>query len=120
MADEVVILNSQGCVVQQGPFQSARLTNEVTDSDQSDQSDLRQNSKESILLLKKELTVPKLLTPETITDMSRQTGDIAVYSYYLGAIGWPLVLGACMIIVVYTLSANFPRESDLLLNNHAY
>lgn len=120
MADEVLVLNSQGCVVQKGPFHSTRLTDEITDPGQSGQYDLRKDSEEKNSSLKKELIVPKLLTPEVITDMSRQIGDIAVYSYYLRAIGWPLVLGACMIILVYTFSANFPRESHSSLTILAY
>ncbi|KAI7976679.1 hypothetical protein EIK77_009910 [Talaromyces pinophilus] len=107
LADEVVVLDSQGCVVQQGPFQPMRLTDEIIEPAQFD---LPGDSDKNTPPSKKELTVPKLLTPEIISDMSRQTGDIAVYSYYLKAIGWPLVLGACVIILIYTFAANFPRE----------
>lgn len=109
-------MDSQGYVVQQGPLQPMRLTDEIIEPEQSDlPGDSDKNPPPT-----KELAVPKLLTPEIISDMSRQTGDIAVYAYYLKAIGWPLVLGACVIILIYTFSSNFPREFALLSDGHVY
>jgi ATP-binding cassette, subfamily C (CFTR/MRP), member 1 len=110
LADEIVVLDAKGCVSKQGPFEPMLLTDQATKSEQPGLSDNADNADKSPSPTKKEIAVPKLLTPEIISDMSRQTGDIAVYSYYLRAIGWRLVLGACFIILVYTFSASFPRE----------
>lgn len=88
--------------MKQGPIAADQVTEFGSESVDGDSS-----------LKEKAVTVPKTLTPEIISDMSRQTGDIAVYSYYLRAIGWRLVLGACLIILAYAFSANFPREFQL-------
>jgi hypothetical protein len=110
LADEVLVLNAQGHVVKQGPFEPTLLADQVTETEESEFSESR-NSDSSPK--GKDVAVPKTLTPEIISDMSRQTGDIAVYSYYLRAIGWRLVLGASLIILVYAFSADFPRKSGL-------
>ena len=90
----------------QGPFAPSLLADQLTEFG-SESVDEDSYFKENAV------TVPKTLTPEIISDMSRQTGDIAVYSYYLRAIGWRPVLGACLIILVYAFSTNFPREFEL-------
>ncbi|OKL58187.1 hypothetical protein UA08_06868 [Talaromyces atroroseus] len=116
LADEVMVLNTKGYVVKQGSFEPTLLTDEAT---QLEQSGLPGSSDEGSSLREKKVTVPKLLTPEIVSDMSRQTGDIAVYSYYLRAIGWPLVLGASFIILVYTFSASFPQVwLDMFTDNN--
>lgn len=107
LADEVLVLNAQGQVVKQGAFKPALSADQVTETEESEFPGIHDSDSST---KEKDITVPKTLTPEIISDMSRQTGDIAVYSYYLRAIGWRLVLGACVIIVVYAFSTNFPRK----------
>lgn len=110
LADEVLVLNAQGHVVKQGPFKPTLLADQATEIEESGSVESRNSDSFS---KGKVVAVPKTLTPEIISDMARQTGDMAVYSYYLRAIGWRLVLWACLIIFVYTFSANFPRKSAL-------
>ncbi|CRG87654.1 Cu2+-exporting ATPase [Talaromyces islandicus] len=116
LAHEILVLNAQGHVVKQGPFVPSLLADQVTEFGESDTSESLDRDSS---ITQKAVTVPKTLTPEIISDMSRQTGDIAVYSYYLRAIGWRLVLGACLIILVYTFSANFPQVwLDIFTNDN--
>ncbi|PYH89272.1 P-loop containing nucleoside triphosphate hydrolase protein [Aspergillus ellipticus CBS 707.79] len=106
-ADKVAIMTSDGHIENQGPLHSLGLEQEAI----MEMADVKLNesstdpSSEKVSSAKKVQT----LTVDDIADISRRTGDFAVYSYYLRAIGWYHTLIACVIIIVHTFAANFPQ-----------
>ncbi|PWY91611.1 P-loop containing nucleoside triphosphate hydrolase protein [Aspergillus sclerotioniger CBS 115572] len=104
VADEAVVLGSNGRIEKQGPVRSLCLAS-FPDITETKSESVQPDSDEKSTATKKVET----LTVDDIADISRQTGDAAVYSYYLKAIGWRHTLGACIIIIIHTFSSIFPQ-----------
>lgn len=115
-ADHIIVFNSEGHIAEQGSFQDLKMANTYIKQmlatslkDDSDQADTTVS--ESIIR-----STVKKLSDDDIAEVARRTGDIAVYKYYLRAIGWRHTLFATMIITIYSFSANFPRKYTWNLN----
>ncbi|KAE8352698.1 P-loop containing nucleoside triphosphate hydrolase protein [Aspergillus coremiiformis] len=119
MSDQVIVMNAQGSIVENCPFHSLKskdvLIGGVAEKTRSTSESMDGDS------VKPSLTkgVTGRLTADDIADVSRRTGDIAVYRYYLRAIGWRLTIIACAIILAHTFSANFPQVwLDMFTNDN--
>ncbi|RAK99259.1 P-loop containing nucleoside triphosphate hydrolase protein [Aspergillus ibericus CBS 121593] len=108
LADGVVFLSSSGRIEKQGSLVSLGLASElvpdITETKSESSTDQLSSEDQSPTTKKVET-----LTVDDIADISRRTGDAAVYSYYLKAIGWRHTLVACIIIIIHTFSSTFPQ-----------
>lgn len=106
-----MVLGPDGRIMEQGSFQSLKSKNDsfikktlekpVTESSDLETDDSQTSPGKKII---------KAPTDDDVGELSRRTGDVAVYSYYLKAIGWGYTVTALMIITIHAFSANFPRE----------
>ncbi|RAL17389.1 P-loop containing nucleoside triphosphate hydrolase protein [Aspergillus homomorphus CBS 101889] len=117
-ADNIIMLDSCGRIEKQSSVQSLGLASQTipaateTDSEASTSQTERKGQSASTKKV-------ETLTVDDIADISRRTGDVAVYTYYLKAIGWRSTLVACFIIVVHTFSSIFPQIwLELFTNDH--
>jgi ATP-binding cassette subfamily C (CFTR/MRP) protein 1 len=55
---------------------------------------------------------PKIkgVTQDDATDLTRKTGDIAVYNYYFKSIGWPSAVMFFCSAALLVFNTYFPRE----------
>lgn len=109
VADQIVMLSSNGRIEKQGSVRSLGLISQpITHATEasSETPTAGDESEDKSASTKKVET----LTVDDIADVARRTGDVAVYTYYMRAIGWPSILAACLIIVVHTFSSTFPRK----------
>ncbi|RAH71082.1 P-loop containing nucleoside triphosphate hydrolase protein [Aspergillus aculeatinus CBS 121060] len=108
VADQIVMLSSNGRIEKQGSVRSLGLISQpITHATEasSETPTAGDESEDKSASTKKRET----LTVDDIADKARRTGDVAVYTYYMRAIGWPSILAACLIIVVHTFSSTFPQ-----------
>lgn len=54
-------------------------------------------------------------TANDVAEKSRRIGDLAVYKYYLAAIGWKLCWVVVAVAIVYMVSQRFPRMQHIFL-----
>ncbi|OJK00423.1 hypothetical protein ASPACDRAFT_1880763 [Aspergillus aculeatus ATCC 16872] len=108
VADHIVMLSSNGRIENQGSVRSFGLISQpITHASEAspETPTAEDESQDKPASTKKVET----LTVDDIADIARRTGDVAVYTYYMKAIGWPSILGACLVIVVHTFSSTFPQ-----------
>ncbi|PYI35212.1 P-loop containing nucleoside triphosphate hydrolase protein [Aspergillus indologenus CBS 114.80] len=105
-ANHIVMLNSNGRIEKQGSVQSLGLISQSTThaTEASSETPTAQDEGGDKSASTKKV---ETLTVDDVADIARRTGDVAVYTYYMRAIGWPSILGACLIIVVHTFSSTF-------------
>ncbi|KAJ9195019.1 hypothetical protein DTO164E3_7003 [Paecilomyces variotii] len=109
LADNIIVFDPEGHITGQGSFEDLKMTNiyikqMLATSTKNDSNHIDTNKSDSIL--RKTVKKP---SDDDIAEVARRTGDIAVYKYYLRAIGWQHTLLAMMIITIYSFSANFPQ-----------
>ncbi|PYH46216.1 P-loop containing nucleoside triphosphate hydrolase protein [Aspergillus saccharolyticus JOP 1030-1] len=116
--DSILILDLSGRIQEQGSVESLDLASQVhpfATEPSPGTSESRPDDENKPVSTKKVET----LTVDDIADISRRTGDAAVYTYYLKAIGWRSTLVACVIIIVHTFSSIFPQIwLELFTNNN--
>ncbi|KAJ9298207.1 hypothetical protein DTO271G3_3812 [Paecilomyces variotii] len=109
LADNIIVFDPEGHITGQGSFENLKMTNTyikqmLATSMKNDSNYVDTHKSDSIL--RKTVKKP---SDDDIVEVARRTGDIAVYKYYLRAIGWQHTLLATMIIAIYSFSANFPQ-----------
>jgi hypothetical protein len=111
-ADHIIVLNPDGYIAERGSFHDLKMTNtyikqmlSMSTKNDYDSKHVDTNGFDSILR-----STVKKPSDDDIAEVARRTGDIAVYKYYLRAIGSRQTLLPMMIITIYSFSANFPRE----------
>ncbi|KAJ9315863.1 hypothetical protein DTO271D3_3841 [Paecilomyces variotii] len=109
LADNIIVFDPEGHITGQGSFEDLKMTNTyikqmLATSTKNDSNHADTNKSDSTL--RKTVKKP---SDDDIAEVARRTGDIAVYKYYLRAIGWQHTLLAMMIITIYSFSANFPQ-----------
>jgi ATP-binding cassette, subfamily C (CFTR/MRP), member 1 len=121
LADNVIVIGTDGCIAEQGAFEVLRsqdgfvskllLHPELLESkphaDAGGNNDIESKTKPSS-------SAPKPLrggaTANDVTDLTRRIGDLSVYKYYLKSIGWKFVLANTAACVVSTIAQLFPRK----------
>jgi ATP-binding cassette subfamily C (CFTR/MRP) protein 1 len=99
-SDHVIALTGNGRITEQGSFESLRNAGGYVQSLAA-----RIKSEDTITVTKKKpgiSTKPAISKPhdeEEIEELNRQTGDFAVYRYYLSSIGW----GASILFFAFVL-----------------
>jgi hypothetical protein len=120
IADNIIVLDANGHISEQGSFESLRskdgfVSKVILHPDILDQSSsTRLSEGESAT---KASTIPRILqgtTANDVADLTRRIGDIAVYKYYLAAIGWKLGWSVTVMSFIYMLAQKFPRTFSVL------
>ena len=102
----MILLDSNGRIVQQGPPQKVQVGEEVLqqDKDKHDAEDSPSISSAAEAATK--ATPSNHLSSE---DLTRRTGDLAVYNYYFRSIGWPKSLLYLILYLAYVFLYKFPQ-----------
>lgn len=118
LADNIVVLGSNGTIEEQGPFETLRSQNGFV-SRLLVHPELLQSKSQSDVGAKEDVeartqtppTVPAALRGPSANDMSdlaRRIGDFSVYKYYLRAIGWKFALINVTACFVFNMWEAFP------------
>ena len=86
MADKIVVLDKYGRIAEQGNFDELRTKDGFFSTIIPSIAEERAQQTTSEPSTKRRPKV-KGVTPDDITDLTRKTGDIAVYRYYFRSIG---------------------------------
>lgn len=114
LANHIVVLSRQGKIAQQGNF------SELQTSDGYIRDLLLRPAKENDVTEARDQRIkprPKISGPAQTEafDLTRKTGDMAVYSYYFKSIGWPSALSLLLFAAVTTFMMYFPRQYSTFL-----
>jgi ATP-binding cassette subfamily C (CFTR/MRP) protein 1 len=107
---------NEGKISEQGAFHDLRsqdgfIGKVLLHPELLDSIELKEDSATIPSRIKKPL--PKgLLGPSAndIADLTRRTGDLSVYKYYLASIGWFWSLASAATAIFYTLGTNLPSK----------
>jgi ATP-binding cassette subfamily C (CFTR/MRP) protein 1 len=108
-ADNIIALDANGRVIEQGSYQHLMNTNGYV-STISESSQLPNTTRAPDFVLDDETIQGLNIEEEQTEDMSRRTGDLTVYSFYFQNIGWPLLTLFLICCVLFISSLSFPRE----------
>ena len=112
MADEIIVLTADGHVAEQGTFEGLRLQQGFVSSILF-QPDRPKEEHDGVSadsnLAGATSNAIKGPTANDLMDLTRRTGDVAVYGYYLKSIGWKSAMLFIFSTVVVAFSLNFPR-----------
>lgn len=111
LADQIVVLGTDGAVVQQGTYESLSSHEGLVSTalDQPCQTNESPQMESNKLMVKKAVKGP---SKEEEMDLTRKTGDFAIYAYYFRSIGWTLSLGMFGTQIALTFAWSFPGESN--------
>ena len=117
LADRIIALDSTGHVAQQGSWSSFQGKEDLCHSVLGvEDSTLRRlttgtESKETKKPLPKALNKAlKGPTANDIADLSRRTGDLALYKFYAASFGWKISLAMLASVAAATITTFFPRK----------
>lgn len=117
-SDEVVILNEDHCVAQQGAYQDLlaeggylhRLAAEPNVSTiRKQELDISEDTLD-------EIGLGKVQEEEADMDPSRKTGDLTVYRYYFSTAGWSEMITYLFACCVFVFGVSFPSRSALVVS----
>jgi ATP-binding cassette subfamily C (CFTR/MRP) protein 1 len=118
LADNILALDKDGKVVEQGTFDYLRsrdgFVSKLMLHPELLKSGSRSDDTENTLQKMPAAAVAKVLpgpSANDAADLARQTGDISVYKYYLKSIGWKIGLANGIGSFVLMLGTKSPRES---------
>lgn len=118
LADNILVLDKDGKVVEQGTFDYLRsrdgFVSKLMLHPELLKSGSRSDDTENTLQKMPAAAVAKVLpgpSANDAADLTRQTGDISVYKYYLKSIGWKIGLANGIGSFVLMLGTKSPRES---------
>jgi ATP-binding cassette subfamily C (CFTR/MRP) protein 1 len=110
-ADSVILMNSDGTIVQQGAYDELRLSendvkileskgkeNDVSPSEGSDDKPEANRSKDKASA-----------QSTSALELTRKTGDMSLYKFYFSSVGPTLVIGWMFLAGVYIFSTRIPR-----------
>ena len=111
MADHVIVLGLDGTVEKQGPFESLHLSTEfmhslVGDKDSGQEPEGSHTATEQRKPIASNIN--SAITHEL--EVSRRTGDLTLYKYYLKSIGLKHGLIYLSVAIAYMFTWKFPRK----------
>ena len=111
MADHVVVLGLEGMIEKQGSFNSLGLSPDFVQSLLPDQI-LKEEVGESAMTIEQRTPTTSNSKPPVTDDLelSRRTGDLTLYKYYLKSIGLKYGLIYLSVAVAYMFTWKFPRK----------
>lgn len=110
LADHIVVLSREGKIAQQGSFDELRnqdgYLNSLLVSTSRDTDEATTTTKPA----PRKKPVIKGVSQNDVTDLTRKTGDMAVYKHYFKSIGWPNTIGFLGCTALFVFALFFPRE----------
>lgn len=81
----------------------------MTDLQSEDSLNVEKDNGSMRLINNRDSNVPLELAAQIGTaDTSRKTGDVGIYQYYLGIVGWLNTCVFCMAVAIFTFGLTFP------------
>ena len=119
-ADHIVVLNEKGGIAEQGSFKELVTSGGYISNLDLPPAEWTTSTKENAL---EQLFSPSTTKAEFSTmpdkevsdiaeeefEASKRTGDLSIYAYYAGAVGWSSVIFFCLAICGYVFSQAFPQ-----------
>ena len=103
--DNLILLGSNGRIVEQGPPHKVHVSEEILQHGASDHG--AGASTEAIGTV--EATKAASSVDEANEEVNRRTGDLSVYGYYFRSIGWPKSLATLALYLAYVFLFKFPQ-----------
>jgi ATP-binding cassette subfamily C (CFTR/MRP) protein 1 len=120
MADSIIVLGSDGQVLEQGSYSHLKSQNGFVSQILVHPEILQRSPKGSMNVVEPDnekgnspVVMPKAFqgpSANDVSDLTRRTGDTAVYKYYFGSIGWKLCLASGVSTFLYMVGSNFPSK----------
>lgn len=107
-ADSIIVLNSDGKVVEQGSYNELVNTSSHV-SAFSCETGVSDPVQEPIIV--DDNILQELQLDEDVQDAIRQTGDLTVYKYYFQTVGLVLTVAFLSCSAAFVFFMNFPRKS---------
>lgn len=112
-SDQIVALDSTGTIIEQGTFQQLRtsggyvedITTQLRSSDDDAPKEQPEAAKLDVSAFKAGPEEHDIRTEE----LNRQSGDLSVYKYYFGSIGWKQTVLFFLMIILYGVSSKMPE-----------
>jgi ATP-binding cassette, subfamily C (CFTR/MRP), member 1 len=121
LADNIIVLDNDGKAIEQGTFSNLRSSDgfvgRLSLHPEILESDPISKTAEDTAAFKAPPAALKVLqgpSANDIADLTRQTGDISVYKYYLKSIGWTFGLANAMGSIIYMFGSKSPRKCSRL------
>ena len=110
-ADQVMVMGPGGVILDQGAPRDVKLFKGIIDDDFQDIAQAASSSTSHVKGPETESSRPGHLEQENEMmqdELSRQTGDMRLYAYYMSSIGWMNSIGLFLFLAVYTVLLKFP------------
>ena len=111
LADHIIALDSTGHIAQQGSWTSFQrkedMSHRVLGVEDGTETDSKEAKKPLPKALNKALRGP---TANDIADLSRRTGDLALYKFYAASFGWKISSAMLASVAAVTIAMYFPRK----------
>lgn len=124
-ADTILLMGSDGNIVDQGTFTDLRLRSTMLSTLSAQDEDLIQKEKKRAKeksglteVVDDKARRAMAITKAEETQLNRRTGDASVYGYYLKSAGAPALLTFSVCLVVLAFCDTFPSKSRLQLDVH--
>ncbi|EED18831.1 multidrug resistance protein, putative [Talaromyces stipitatus ATCC 10500] len=108
LADRIVVLSKDGTITEQGTFDALRAKDGFISTIGPLTTERNSHQVSSEPSTKKRPKI-KGVTQDDVTDLTRKTGDIAVYSYYFKSIGWLSALLFLCSAALLAFATYFPQ-----------
>ena len=108
LANNIVVLERDGTVLEQGTFDQLRLQGGFVSNLIIRPGVLGGQEVSPIEQGKAQGSKVKAVQPPDASDLTRSIGDVAVYKYYFRSIGWKLVTANLTSSFIYMLGSQFP------------
>jgi ATP-binding cassette subfamily C (CFTR/MRP) protein 1 len=111
-ADQIVILDSTGHITDQGTFDNLKARRRLSDSILWSKIGDKSGKEPEVVRkpLAKAAASVKGPTANDFADLTRQTGDVSVYKYYLASISWLWIFLIVFMMSCYTFMTKFQRK----------
>jgi ATP-binding cassette subfamily C (CFTR/MRP) protein 1 len=119
LADKVVVLGSDGSILEQGTFEDLRSQDGFISKLLLHPELLLSHTNTGVgdnIESKKKPTISdnkpiRGAAVNDTADLTRRIGDLSVYKYYLKSIGWKIALTIASACIISSLAQTFPRKS---------
>lgn len=112
VADKLLVMTSEGTLAAQGTYEELRSTSETFTSMLTTLRQLDMDQEPAEAAPSKD-NVPEAVkgpSAEQQQDLARRTGDVSIYKYYIGSVGWTTLAMLATSNAIYAFGLTFPRK----------
>jgi len=111
-ADNIIVLNNDGRIAEQGSFDQLNANRGYVQSLLLEERKKSRQEQGETYTPSKDTSEPREEPGTAVLDSTRQTGDLADYTYYFKSIGLPLTLAILARLSIYIFGSTFPRKNS--------